>query len=650
MVENTLRLLMIDDNPDDRSLMLRELEREFDDLQVVELPSRDRLPEMLEKDDFDIVITDYQLRSTTGIDILRAIKRKKPLCPVIMFTGTGDEEIAVKAMKMGLDDYVIKSPKHFVRLAAAVRSAWEREKLRRARYEAEMRYRRLFEGVPMGLYRLSREGKILDANPALIQLLGYRNRQDLLSRARIDTHIEAAIYEAWKNQLDSEETVEDREIQLWRCDSKPLWVRHNARAVKDEKGELLYYEGALEDITDRRQVEQERDRLFVREQEAREEAETANRLKDEFLATLSHELRTPLNAMMGWVQLVRTNKLSTEQVARALETIERNANTQAQLINDILDVSRIIRGNVQLQLAPLDLEKVIGATVESLQPTAQAKNVALIAECEPTVDLVSADGERLQQIVWNLAVNGIKFTPKGGSVTVRLSYDETRATIQVIDTGIGIEAEFLPYIFERFRQVEGTSKRSHGGLGLGLAIVRHLVELHGGTVAAKSAGPGQGSAFAVKLPLIEGNSIKKQPQSEVDCGESELSPLAGMTILVVEDEADSREFLSLVLEGCGATVIAADSVGEALGVLDKKRPDVLVSDIAMPGEDGYDLIGKIRDRPDGTFPAIALTAYAREKDEQRAIEAGFQVHLTKPLDAEKLMAAIARLTQREIKN
>jgi PAS domain S-box-containing protein len=645
MVENKLRLLIIDDNPDDRSLMVRELEREFVNLQVVELPNRDRLPEVLEQDDFDIAITDYQLRSTTGIDILRAIKAKKPLCPVIMFTGTGNEEVAVEAMKMGLDDYVIKSPKHFVRLAAAVRSAWEREQLRRARQEAETLYRRLFEGVPVGLYRLSPDGHILDANPALIQLLGYSDRQDLLNRARIDLHIEAAIYEAWKSQIDTQETVQNREIQLWRCDSKPLWVRHNARAIKDEQGQLLYYEGALEDITDRRQAEQERDYLLVREQEAREEAETANRLKDEFLATLSHELRTPLNAMMGWVQLVRTNKLSSDQVKRALETIERNANTQAQLINDLLDVSRIIRGNVQLQLAPLDLQKIISATVESLQPTAQAKNVTLVTECEPTVDLVSGDAERLQQVVWNLLVNGIKFTPKNGSVTVRLSYTQTSATIQVVDTGIGIAPEFLPYIFERFRQVEGTTKRAHGGLGLGLAIVRHLVELHGGMVAAESPGEGLGSVFTVRLPLIEGNLVRTQPQPGVEQSENASSALAGMTVLVVEDEADSRELVSLVLEGCGATVISVASVGKALAVLDKTQPDLLVSDIGMPGEDGYDLIAKVRDRADWTFPVIALTAYAREKDEQRSLEAGFQAHLTKPLDAEELIAAIARLGQ-----
>lgn len=643
MVENKLRLLIIDDNPDDRSLMLRELEREFANIEVVELPSRDRLSQVLEQDDIDIVITDYQLRSTTGIDILRAVKAQKPACPVIMFTGTGNEEVAVKAMKMGLDDYVIKSPKHFVRLAAAVRLAWEREKLRRARQEAETRYRRLFEGVPVGLYRLSPDGQILEANPALVQLLGYRDREDMLSRARIDTHVDTGMYEAWKKQIDREGIVQDRETQLWRCDSKPLWVRHNARAVKDQRGQLLYYEGALEDITDRRQVEQERDRLLVREQQAREEAETANRLKDEFLATLSHELRTPLNAMMGWVQLVRTNKLSAEQVARALETIERNANAQAQLINDILDVSRIIRGNVQLQLVPLDLQKVISATVESLQPTAQAKNIALVAECEPTVDLANVDAERLQQVVWNLLTNGIKFTPKGGSVTVRLTYSETTAMIQVIDTGIGISPEFLPYIFERFRQVEGTSKRSHGGLGLGLAIVRHLVELHGGTVAVESPGAGKGSTFSVQLPLIEGNSLKNPQKQKHEQTEDKSPALAGITILVVEDEADSREFVTLVLEGCGATVIPAASVCEALAGLDKKQPDVLVSDIGMPGEDGYDLIGRIRDRADWTFPAIALTAYARDKDKQRALEAGFQVHLAKPLDPEKLIAAIARL-------
>ncbi|HKH49987.1 MAG TPA: response regulator [Thermoanaerobaculia bacterium] len=388
-------------------------------------------------------------------------------------------------------------------------------------------------------------------------------------------------------------------------------------------------------------------------QELRRQAEEANRMKDEFLATLSHELRTPLNAMLGWAQVLRLGKLDPEASARALETIERNARSQAQLIADLLDVSRIITGKLRLDLQPVELPRIIEAALESVRPGADAKGVDLDVFLDRLTSPVMGDADRLQQVVWNLLSNAIKFTSPGGKVTVRLREAQGSAEIQVEDTGAGIRPDFLPYVFDRFRQAESTITRSHGGLGLGLSIVRHLVELHGGAVSVDSDGDGKGAAFTVRLPVRQAMAGNAESLDETLDGKARVwstqGLLAGVRVLVVEDEDDTRELLVIALEQCGAQVTAVATTADALASLDRVPPDVLVSDLAMPDEDGFALIRQVRSRKageGGDVPAAALTAYARTEDRIRALASGFQRHLPKPLDPSDLIAAVAALAGR----
>jgi PAS domain S-box-containing protein len=386
---------------------------------------------------------------------------------------------------------------------------------------------------------------------------------------------------------------------------------------------------------------------------ARKQAEEANRLKDEFLATVSHELRTPLTAILGWVQLLRSGKLPPEKHTRALETVERNARAQGQLIEDLLDVSRILSGKMKLEVEPFEVAPVVEGVLESLRPAAAAKDIRLQTAMDSAGSAIG-DAHRLGQVVWNLLSNAVKFTPQGGRVQVFVERRDSSMEITVADTGQGMSKEFLPHVFERFRQEEGGSKRVHGGLGLGLSIVRHVVELHGGTVSALSEGEGKGSTFTVRLPLSV--ALRRQaamahappPQA---MGEGFESPpqLSGLHILIVDDEGDTRELLRALLEGCEAHVILATSAAEGLARLREERPDVLVSDIGMPEADGYDFIRQIRAlRPEegGRTPAVALTAYARVEDRTRALLAGFQTHVPKPVEPVELLAVIASLSGR----
>jgi PAS domain S-box-containing protein len=394
------------------------------------------------------------------------------------------------------------------------------------------------------------------------------------------------------------------------------------------------------------------------------EAQEANRMKDEFLAVLSHELRTPLNSILGWVQLLRTRKFDEAKIAKGLETIERNARSQSQMIEELLDVSRIIRGKLQLNIRSVDLIRVVEAALDVLRPAAEAKAIQIVETLQARSLQVRGDADRLQQVVWNLVSNAIKFTPAGGRVEVRLTTEGDCVQIEVSDTGIGITTEFLPYVFDRFRQENSTTTRSHGGLGLGLAIVRHLVELHGGTVSAQSAGVGKGATFTLQLPILE---LRDQPNSEASLSRESIkqlqisesrSPLSsilnGLRVLLVDDEPDTLEVLSTILEECGADVTAVDSVRQAIVALARQRPDVLISDIGMPVEDGYSLIRQLRHQEENsqtktgrvaTLPAVALTAYASESDRQMALAAGFQMHLAKPVAPVDLAKAIANLLQ-----
>lgn len=394
-----------------------------------------------------------------------------------------------------------------------------------------------------------------------------------------------------------------------------------------------------------------------REQEARQNAETFNRVKDEFLATVSHELRTPLNAILGWSTMLRSGKIGGEQAQRAVETVERSARAQAQLIDDLLDISRIITGKLRLEVASLDLSEVIMAAVEAMRPAAEAKNIRLQTLLDSETGLISGDANRLQQVVWNLVSNAVKFTPKDGRVQIRLERINSHVEIIVSDTGKGIDADFLPFIFDRFRQADQTTTRQYGGLGLGLSIVRQLVEMHGGTIHAESKGEDKGAAFVVKLPRLvalytargdTGELIHISSAPEKKNEPDNARKLVGLNILVVDDEPDSRELLKVVLMQSGANVVTAASTADALGELAQNRFDLLVSDIGMPVEDGYALVEKLRRLPankNGRIPAIALTAYARVEDRVRALNAGFQTHIAKPVEPTELSAVAVSLVK-----
>jgi signal transduction histidine kinase/CHASE1-domain containing sensor protein/ActR/RegA family two-component response regulator len=394
-------------------------------------------------------------------------------------------------------------------------------------------------------------------------------------------------------------------------------------------------------------------RLLKLERTARQAAEESNRLKDEFLATVSHELRTPLTAILGWSRLLEDGSVDDVVRNQAIETICRNAMAQAQIVDDILDVSRIITGNLYLDLHPVELAPVVKNAINVVRPTADAKGIKIDARLTATQAMVSGDANRLQQVIWNLLSNAVKFTSSGGRVTVRLSQVGSTVEIKVSDTGQGISREFMPYVFDRFRQADSTTTRHHGGLGLGLAIARHLVEIHGGTIKAESAGEGRGATFTIKLPVIEAGAKSAGPF--VDAREQKGAPVAsqllsGVNVLLVDDDSDTLKLMTTALTRRQATVTAVSSAGEAIQAIRRRRPDVLVSDIAMPDEDGYGLIEKIRSLEadeDESIPAVAITAYAKEEDRLRALSSGFQIYLAKPVELTELISVVARAARRD---
>ena len=418
----------------------------------------------------------------------------------------------------------------------------------------------------------------------------------------------------------------------------------------------------VEDVTERvaREAElqaqiEDRSRLLSSEKLARNEAERANRLKDEFLATISHELRNPLNAILGWSHMMRLGKLTPANVDRAVETIYRNAKSQAQLVADLLDVSRIISGKLRLDVRTVDLINIVNAAIDSIRPAVEAKGIRLQTMLDPAAGPISGDSDRLQQIVWNLLTNAVKFTPKGGRIQVKVQRIDSHVEIIVSDSGVGISKEFLPYVFDRFRQADASTTRIHGGLGLGLSIVHQLVDLHGGSVSVQSEGEGKGATFTINLPFVGVISNSPEAESEHPAQSDDvisldgLPSLHGLKVLVVDDEADTRELIGEVLRECGSEVITSRSAAEALEALQQHKPDILISDLGMPDEDGYSLISKIRALPSelgGQIPAAALTAYARAEDRMRVLRSGFQFHLPKPVDSAELVTVVASLAGR----
>ena len=414
--------------------------------------------------------------------------------------------------------------------------------------------------------------------------------------------------------------------------------------------------GQIGQFSERKRAEERLAELLDSERAARGEAEKANRLKDEFLATLSHELRTPLNAVIGWARMLGSGRLDQESSTHALEVIERNAWAQKQIIEDILDVSRVITGKLQLNLTPVDLITIVDAALDAVRPAMEAKDIKIETLIDSSLRLVSGDSDRLQQVIWNVLSNAAKFTPAGGKVEISVGQNNAHVEIKVKDTGPGIDPNFLPHVFERFRQADGSTTRTHGGLGLGLAIVRHLVELHGGTIAVENRGDGPGAVFTVRLPLPSGD-LRTESLTNAAAFLKEMQPeplaLEGLRILIVEDERDSLDLISMELAQHGAKVTGVTSAEKALQTLTRHTFDVLISDIGMPQMDGYDLMRQIRKQEDGTqkpIPAIALTAYARVQDRMRAILAGYSTHVPKPVEANELVTVVASLAGRLGKN
>jgi PAS domain S-box-containing protein len=415
--------------------------------------------------------------------------------------------------------------------------------------------------------------------------------------------------------------------------------------IRDAQGRIVGASKIGRDISERKQAEQERAKLLVRAQEARAEAEAATRARDDFLAMLSHELRTPINAILGWAQILGTARHDAGMVDRALETIQRNAKQQAHLIEDLLDVSAIIGGRLQLSLRPVSLVTTLGAALETIRPDAEAKAITIQVRFDPLVGMVRGDPERLQQVFWNLLSNAIKFTGREGRVNVTLERTGSHARVILSDTGIGIGPDVLPLIFERFRQADRSITRAHGGLGLGLAIVKQLVELHGGTVEAASPGEGQGATFTAIFPLTS-----QQPRQEDERAKSSgdfVERCQGVHVLLIDDEADGRDLVTVFLEQSGARVTAVASADEGLAEIRRARPDILISDLAMPSTDGYELMRQVRALPDARgVPSVALTAHASAEVRIKAFQAQFDAYLTKPVDRTELIAVVVRLTRR----
>jgi PAS domain S-box-containing protein len=575
-----------------------------------------------------------------------------------------------------------------VRMMGTTQDITQRKHTDEALRQSEERYRTLAEAIPEMVWTTNARGLADYVNQRWIDYTGLSLEETLGYGWQKVLHPEdlKVIIQRWQQSVQAGTLFECEQRFKRASDDTYRWHLARAYPLRDNQGHIVKWFGTCTDIHDQKQIEAQRAQLLEREKAARAEAEAANRIKDQFLAILSHELRSPLNPILGWTKLLKSRKLDPAATGRALDTIERNAKLQIQLIDDLLDVSRILRGKLSLNNAAVDLTSVIDAALETVRLAAQTKKIQLEyipssgesgrgREWEnfspsphppipPSSYIVWGDFNRLQQIVSNLLSNAVKFTPDGGKVEVRLSkrlgtgkeFSQSPITnpqspipyaqITVTDTGLGIAPEFLPYVFEYFRQADSSTTRKFGGLGLGLAIVHHLVELHGGIVTADSPGEGQGATFTVKLPLMK--KIEGEGETGRE-GKDTPSSLAGLRILIVDDDTDTRDFLCYLLKEYGATVTVAASAGAALAVLAQSQHDLLISDVGMPEIDGYGLIHQIRamsPERGGNIPAIALTAYAGNSDRSRVLAAGFQIHIAKPLDADQLLMAIADLSRK----
>ena len=554
--------------------------------------------------DIDLILADYRSQ-LPAVEALRLLQETLLNIPLIVINGSPRVAVAVEHMKAGATDYLI-DPNDLTK-------AVEQALTSHPQQQTQNKLQTLITENADGIIVVDRHRRVQFVNAAALKLLG-RQAEELLNQP-------FGFPVVGSDYLEVDLPSATGEIRVAQMRVTEIFWQGSAYLV------------SLRDITELKRAEAERIQLL-------EQAQAANRAKDEFLAVLSHELRTPLNPILGWTQLLQNRQLDQAQTEKALDIIERNANLQVQLIDDLLDISRIIQGRLKLQNSPVNLKTAIANALETVQLAAQAKSIHIHLDLA-TVGLVQGDLTRLQQVIWNLLSNAIKFTPSGGRVDVRLAAIGTNAQIQISDTGQGIAPHFLPYVFDYFRQADSATTRSFGGLGLGLAIVRQLVELHGGSVKADSPGEGQGATFTVTLPMLasQGETNAREPAAIAQPN------LTGVRVLVVDDEADTRDLLVFVLEPVGMVVKTAASAAEALKLIELFRPQLLISDIGMPGMDGYELIRAIRALPpqQSGIPALSLSAFSSDSDRQRSLEAGFDEHLTKPTDLERLVSIIAQI-------
>jgi PAS domain S-box-containing protein len=518
---------------------------------------------------------------------------------------------------------------------------------------SEERYRTLIAQVKnYAIFALDLEGRPTTWNEGVERVLGWPREEFLgLSRENLFSPEDVA-HGAHRSELQhaAEEGSVTTDRWLRRKDGTPFFASGMTSRLVDAAGHVIGFSEVLRDRTAWKLAQDEHDLLLESERKARQQAEQANRLKDEFLATLSHELRSPLNAIVGWVHVLRRHTEANPEIVRGLDVIERNARGQAQIVTDLLDMSRIMAGKVRLTVRPLSLAKVITAAVETVCPAADAKGIRVETHLDPQADQIWGDANRLQQVIWNLLTNAVKFTPGGGVVEVSVARVDSQVELSVKDSGVGIHPGFLPFVFDSFRQADASTTRLYGGLGLGLSIVKHLVELHGGSVRATSAGEGHGATFVVCLPRpapdaeLEGaHEHSRTATLDLTAG---LPTLSGITALVVDDEADSLVFCGRLLEDRGARILLAVDAQQALEILRSEAVDILISDIGMANEDGYYLIAQLRgltEEHNARIPAIAVTAYARAEDRQRLLLAGYQMHISKPIEPQELVAGIASL-------
>jgi hypothetical protein len=655
-------ILVVDDNPATLYTTARVLRGAG--FKVVEAPTGLEAVERA-RQGVDLVVLDVNLPDIDGFEVCRRVRSDPATArlPVIHLSATFVQDTdKVHGLEVGADGYLTHPVEPPV-LVATVNAFLRTRRAEDAMRQSEARFKAVFENALHGIALISDDQIYLDANPAMCRMFGLPREGIVGKHASVFIPADRKGEAAAVNRALETDGAWRGNFPLIRSDGRLLQLDWSI-SFHSQPGVRL---AIVTDVTERLAAEKERELLLASERTARSEAERANRLKDDFLATLSHELRTPLNAVVGWASVLRQGGATLEDLAEGLESIERNAKAQAQLIEDLLDVARITSGKLRLDVHEVDPAAVVDAALQAVAPAAQAKGIRLHAELDPRAGPVAADASRLQQVVWNLVNNAVKFTPRDGSVRVALSRDREQIQIAVADDGAGIRPDLLPHLFERFRQGDARTTRSHGGLGLGLAIVKQLVEMHGGTVSAASEGEGRGATFTVRIPVsappqqvdpLRPRGAAAPPVGGRDddgaCGgageparPSRFAHLGGVRVLIVDDEADARDLARRILRECSAEVADAEGVPKAMELIASFRPHVLVSDIGMPLQDGYDLIRQARAAGHGpdTLPAIAVTAFARPEDRRRALDAGYQRHVAKPIDPLHLAAVIEELVR-----